>query len=167
VFTFVAADLIEKFQNIENCMNEDRTHYTTVYSALEFEKKNETFMVNQNVTLSLLRLLRGLDFIRKLLDSLFHNQDNHKKSHELAVHAYEATLAFRHKWAVRQLAKTGLYLIPKKHDLIKIMLTGCDPDNERKENDKLFGEFLVVLNKVFSIIHKIYDENDFLELVLA
>lgn len=124
-------------------------------------------MINHNATLSILRLIRGLDFIRKILDNLVHNQDNNKKTHDLAWNAYEQTLAFRHKWAVRQMVKAGMYLLPKKNELVNILLTGTDPNNTRKQNDAVSTDFINTINKVFSIIHKIYDENDFLELVLA
>ena len=68
-------------------------------------------MGNQNATLSLLRLHRGLEFIRKFLENLHHNQDNKKKSHELASKAYTDTLSHRHHWAVRRLVSAGLYLL--------------------------------------------------------
>lgn len=169
VFSFVIAELTDKFKNVEECILKDgnRNNYRTITSAVEYEKKNGIHLLNQNATLSVLRLLRGLDFIRKLLDYIFHNQDSHKKTHELAVQAYDETLAFRHKWSVRQLVKGGLFILPKKKDLLKIMFIGSDPNNTRKENDRLYKEFLNLLDRVFSIIHNIYDENNFLELVLA
>jgi len=58
-------------------------------------------------------------------------------------------------------------LLPKKSDLIEIMLHGADHKCTKKEIEVVFQEFLTSINKVYSIIHKIYDENDFLELVLA
>jgi hypothetical protein len=139
----------------------------TIQTAIEYEKSKDTFMVNHNATLSILRLIRGLDFIRQLIDGLNHSANDNKKIHEIAVHAYETTLSFRHKWAIRQLVKAGFYLLPKKSDLIEIMLHGAEHKSTKKEIEAVFQEFLTSINKVYSIIHKIYDENDFLELVLA
>lgn len=169
LFTFVAADLIDKFQNIEKCMTNDgeNNNYVTVQRALDYEKEAGIYMVNHNATLSLLRLIRGLEFIRKILENLYQNQDNGKKSYELAGQAYDATLAFRHRWTVRKLVKAGFYLLPRKNDLINIMLMGTDPANGRKENDIVYQEVLGAISKVHSIIYKIYEQNDFLELVLA
>ena len=42
-------------------------------------------MGNQNATLSLLRLHRGLEFIRKFLENLHHNQDNKYKPAETSL----------------------------------------------------------------------------------
>ena len=148
-------------------MDGDKKNYLTVQSAVDHEKAENVYMINHNATLSILRLIRGLEFIKKILENIYNNQDNNKKSHELAVNAYDQTIAFRHKWTVRQLVKAGFYLLPKKHDLLQIMLRGTDPANGRKENDALCQEVLGCLSKIYSIIYKIYEQNDFLELVLA
>ena len=167
IFSFVSADLIDKFQNLEKCFEREKSQYQTVELMIEYEKKNKIYMENHNGTLSLLRLIRGLDYLRVLLDLIHQNQDNNKKSHELGCMAYDKTLAFRHIWAVRQLVKTGLRLLPRKNDLLIIMLSGIPDKTNKKENDLLLADFIQIVNKVFSLIHKIYDENDFLELVLA
>ena len=99
MFSFVAYDLVDKFQNIEKLQQQDDSmNYVTVESAIQYEKEQNIYMVNHNATLSLLRLIRGLDFIRKFLETFYDNIDSHKKTHELAVQVYEQTLAFRHKW---------------------------------------------------------------------
>ena len=99
MFSFVAYDLVDKFQNIEKLQQKDADlRYVTVESAILYEKEQNIHMVNQNATLSLLRLIRGLDFIRKFLDTFYHNIETPKKTHEWAVQVYDQTLAFRHKW---------------------------------------------------------------------
>ena len=99
MFSFVAYDLVDKFQNIEKLQQQDEEmNYVTVESAINYEKEQNIHTVNQNATLSLLRLIRGLDFIRKFLETFYDNIDSPKKTHELAVQVYEQTLAFRHKW---------------------------------------------------------------------
>jgi len=168
LFSFVAADLVDKFNNLEKCLAQDKNNnYATIQSAIDYEKKHEIYMENQNATLSILRLIRGLEFISKLLENMHNNMDSNKKMPELAWQVYNQTLAHRHGWPVRQLAKAGFYLLPKKHDLFQIMLIGADPNNDKKENDTLFQDFTKSLDKVYSLIHKIYDENDFCELVLT
>lgn len=99
MFSFVAYDLVDKFQNIEKLQQKDiEFRYITVESAVLYEKEQNIYMENHNATLSLLRLIRGLDFIRKFLETFYANIDTPKKTHELAVQVYEQTLAFRHKW---------------------------------------------------------------------
>lgn len=162
-------ELNDKFQNIEKLQaNEELKHYyVTVKSCIDYEKNKNIYMVNQNATLSLLRLNRGLEFIRKFLENMYHNQDNKKKSYELAYKAYEDTLSFRHHWAVRRLVSAGLYLLPNKAQLIDLMLNGIENKSNRKLNDEIFLEFLELLEKIYSVIHKEFDENNFLELVIA
>jgi len=166
VFNFVKADLVDKFQNIEKCIENDPNGscYVTVQSFIEHEKSNQIYMVNHNATLSLLRLIRGLDFIRKFLENLNNNKENNKKSPELAWSAYNDTLSFRHNWAVRRIVKTGLYLLPYKSDLIVIMSSGIE---NKQDGDKVFSEFLYTIDKIYMTIHKVYEKEDFLELVLA
>lgn len=165
IFNFVKADLVDKFQNLDKCMKRDSKHYTTIQSSIEYEKQDKkVYMQNPNATLSILRLIRGLDFIRKFLENLYKNKDTNKKTPELAIWAYEETLAFRHNWVVRKMVRTGLYLLPYKADLISNMSHGVQND---KETDLIFKDFLGTIDSIYSIIHKLYDENNFLELVIA
>lgn len=70
---------------------------------------------------------------------------------------------------MRQLVKAGLYLLPRKQDLVTVMLHGADEKcpHLHKDNDELMKDFMRTIDKVYSIIHKIYDDHDFLELVLT
>jgi hypothetical protein len=47
------------------------------------------------------------------------------------------------------------------------MLSGVENKTDRKKNDELFLDFLNVLDRIHSIIYKEFDENNFLELVVA
>jgi hypothetical protein len=102
-------ELNDKFHNIEKLTRsqETKAFYTTIQSSIEYEKEKNIYMVNQNATLSLLRLNRGLEFIKKFLENLYQNQDNKKKTYELASKAYEDTLSFRHYFVVRRLVAAG------------------------------------------------------------
>lgn len=105
LFSFVKMELNDKFTNIDKLTQNDelKENYKTVKSLIEYEKKTNVYMINQNATLSLLRLNRGLEFLYKFLENIYNNQDNKKKSYELASKAYDDTLAFRHYWPVRRL----------------------------------------------------------------
>ena len=58
-------------------------------------------------------------------------------------------------------------MLPTKLQLIDMMLTGVDNKSNRIHNDNLFLEFLNILEKIHSVIHKEFDDNNFLELVIA
>lgn len=165
IFSFVVNDLNDKFHKIEKVMskNTNNNYYLTVHSAIEYEKNTNIYMNEKNVTLSLLRLIRGLDFLRKFITSLYENKDNAKKSREIAWEVYEQTLAFRHKTIVKNLVKTGVHLLPKKHELLTKLAIGAETNNI----DSLFKEFFGTLEKAYMILHKLYSDNNFLELVLA
>jgi hypothetical protein len=165
VFSFVKSDLVDKFQNIDRLQSNDKTNnYETIQSMINYEKKNrDIYMQNHNGTLSVLRLHRGLDFIINFLENLHKNRENSKKTPELAASAYEKTLAFRHKWAVRKLCKTGFYMLPHKHDLIKTFSQGIEKESDP---ERLFNDFLDTLHNIFDTIYKLYDANKFLELVV-
>lgn len=60
-----------------------------------------------------------------------------------------------------------MYLLPAKSQLIDLMLTGCENKTNRKQNDEMFLEFINLLKKIHSMIYKEFDENNFLELVVA
>ncbi|RNA14176.1 ceramide-1-phosphate transfer [Brachionus plicatilis] len=165
VFGFVVHDISDKFHKIEKTIAKDapNNNYATVHSAIEYEKANDIYMKEKKVTLSLLRLMRGLDFLRKFIEAIYYNQNTPKKSHELAWEVYEQTLAFRHKHMVRSLVKTGVHLLPKKQELYLKLTYGAEGTNF----DDLFKDFSNTLEKAYSILYKLYNDNNFLELVLA
>jgi len=168
VFGFVKSDLVDKLDIIEREIAQEQqdrdgvnVYYVTIHGAVVYEKS----IGKDTATVAILRLMRGLDFIRRFLEGLNKNQDTNKKPYDLALAAYEQTLAFRHTWTVRQLVKAGLCLLPSKKNLILYMHTGVPASNSRSENDLLYQEFLDQFQKVYSIIHKLYEKHDFLELV--
>ena len=78
MFSFVKMELNDKFTNIDKLTQNDelKENYKTVKSLIEYEKKTNVYMINQNATLSLLRLNRGLEFLYKFLENIYNNQDN-------------------------------------------------------------------------------------------
>jgi len=168
VFGFVKSDLVDKLDIIEREIRQEKEqcdginkHYVTIESTVEHEKS----IGKNTATIAILRLMRGLDFIQRFLEGLYKNQETNKKPYELALAAYEQTLAFRHTWTVRQLVKAGLCILPTKKNLIVYMYTGVPASNSRVENDMIFQDMLTQCQKVYSGIHKLYEMNDFLELV--
>ena len=58
-------------------------------------------------------------------------------------------------------------MLPNKSQLIDLMLNGVENKSDRKKNDEMFESFLNLLERIHSIIYKEFDENNFLELVVA
>jgi len=168
VFGFVKSDLVDKLDTIDREIHQEQqqhngvnANYVTVHGAVEYEKS----IGKDTATVAILRLMRGLDFIRRFLEGLYNNQDTSRKPYDLSLEAYEQTLAFRHSWTVRQLVKAGLCILPSKKNLIIYMYTGVPAGNSRGENDLIFRDVLEQFQKVYSSIHKLYEKYDFLELV--
>lgn len=165
VFAFVKADIVDKFKNIDKLTkNDTQNNYKSVQSTVDYERSKNIYMVNSNGTLSVLRLMRGLHFLLTMIENLIANQHNDKKTPELCSQAYEGTLAFRHKWAVRKLVNAGFYILPYKADLIDSIASGIPPDQDKA---KFLSDYFATLKNVYHIIYKHYQKYDFLELVLA
>lgn len=154
-----------KCKIIEKCIESDPVNYESVHSAVEYEKSIDIYKDHGQATVTILRLMRGLDFIRLLMDDAFVNMDTKKKCTDIALDAYDKTLAFRQKWTVRNITRAGFYMLPKKKEMIDFMLRGSPAYKNYKENDYVFKEFLAVIHQVYYLIHRTYYENDFLELV--
>lgn len=167
IFGFVSWELNDKCGNVDKCIKKEPTKYRTVAEAIEHEKSTNIYKVHQNTSISLLRLLRGLDFIRRLVEKTYDQLESDKKLPELAYSAYEDTLAFRHRWAIRHLVRVGMYLLPTKEVMIDLILKTAPPCHHYKEHDTIIREFIAVLNEVYSLVHKTYQENEFLELVFV
>jgi hypothetical protein len=170
LFSFATIELNDKIGNIERCLRRgDKAYnYDTVRSMIVYEKSNGIHHVHANGTISLLRLLRALDFTRQLLQATYENHDNERrKASNIGWTAYEQTLAFRHAWTVRHLVKMSMHLLPKKSDIIELMLKGRSESNSLHANELFMQDFLFTLNHVYELVHQVYEENNLLELVFV
>ena len=57
--------------------------------------------------------------------------------------------------------------MPNKTQLVDLMLNGLENKSNKTHNNEFILEFLAILEKIYSIIHKEFDDNNFLELVVA
>lgn len=78
-----------------------------------------------------------------------------------------------YRWAIRHLVRMGMHLLPTKEDMIDMILKTAPPSKNYKESsdyreyDSIIKDFIQVLNHVYGLVHKIYDKNNFLELVFV
>lgn len=120
VFSFVSSDLKQKIDILIDLKNKDTQNYTTVKSMIEYEKENKLLEKGDfvNGARTLLRLHRGLDFIRVFLLQLGDLTDLDKTG-SCCQDAYNKTLAKHHPWVIRKAAIVAMYTMPTKETLFK------------------------------------------------
>ncbi|XP_003400592.1 ceramide-1-phosphate transfer protein [Bombus terrestris] len=153
VFGFVSSDLKEKIQVLNDLMNKDDRNYTTIKSMIEYEKENKILDKgdHSNGARTLLRLHRGLDFIREFLRQLGELSDSDKTS-SCCQDAYNKTLAKHHPWVVRKAAVVAMYTMPTRELLFRKV---CGSDVQR--NVDVLPKMLEVTTDVFNRTHNLYD----------
>ncbi|KOX79570.1 Glycolipid transfer protein domain-containing protein 1 [Melipona quadrifasciata] len=153
VFGFVSSDLKEKIQILNELMNKDDQNYTTIKSMIQHEKENKILDKGDctNGTRTLLRLHRGLDFIREFLRQLGELSDSDKTS-SCCQDAYNKTLAKHHPWVIRKAAIVAMYTMPTRELLFKKV---CGTDVQR--NVDVLPKMLEVTADVFNRTHNLYD----------
>lgn len=153
VFGFVSSDLKEKIQVLNDLMNRDDRNYTTIKSMIEYEKENKILDKgdHSNGARTLLRLHRGLDFIREFLRQLGELSDSDKTS-SCCQDAYNKTLAKHHPWVVRKAAVVAMYTMPTRELLFRKV---CGTDVQR--NVDVLPKMLEVTTDVFNRTHNLYD----------
>ncbi|KAK1129357.1 hypothetical protein K0M31_019091 [Melipona bicolor] len=153
VFGFVSSDLKEKIQILNDLMNKDDQNYTTIKSMIQYEKENKILDKGDctNGARTLLRLHRGLDFIREFLRQLGELSDSDKTS-SCCQDAYNKTLAKHHPWVIRKAAIVAMYTMPTRELLFKKV---CGIDVQR--NVDVLPKMLEVTADVFNRTHNLYD----------
>ncbi|KAF3419997.1 hypothetical protein E2986_04772 [Frieseomelitta varia] len=153
VFAFVSSDLKEKIQILNDLMNKDDQNYTTIKSMIQYEKESKILDKGDctNGARTLLRLHRGLDFIREFLRQLGELSDSDKTS-SCCQDAYNKTLAKHHPWVIRKAAIVAMYTMPTRELLFKKV---CGTDVQR--NVDVLPKMLEVTADVFNRTHNLYN----------
>ncbi|UJR08828.1 hypothetical protein I4U23_013083 [Adineta vaga] len=153
VFSFVAHDLVDKFDLIDSCIKNNPIQYQTVQTMIEHER----FLEDRGGTIALLRLLRALEFTYMFLERAIVSPTDNTAPKHIAWHVYKQTLHKRHSKAVRASIWLATATIPKREVLKQTLLRG---ETEPHTDEKCFP----VIGNVYRHIHKIYEQNHFLEL---
>jgi hypothetical protein len=121
---------------------------------IEYEKTRD----DKCGTIALLRLLRALEFIYLFLDRAIISSAENSSSKHVAWDVYKQTLHRRHHKAIRLTVWFATATVPKRESLQQTLLQGeIDPQT----SEKCFP----IIENVYKNIHKLYEENDLLELV--
>lgn len=149
VFSFVSSDLKQKIDILTNLLNKDDEQYITVKSMIDYEKENKLLEKPDfvNGARTLLRLHRGLDFIREFLRQLGDLSDGDKTS-SCCQDAYNKTLAKHHPWVIRKAAIVAMYAMPNREALLKKV---CGENVQRN---------LDILPKMLEITADVYNRTD-------
>ncbi|XP_015110948.1 ceramide-1-phosphate transfer protein [Diachasma alloeum] len=160
VFSFVSADLKQKIDILNELLNKEEEKYQTVKSMIEHEKENKLLNKGDysNGARTLLRLHRGLDFIREFLRQLGDLSDADKTS-SCCQDAYNKTLAKHHPWVIRKTAVVAMYTMPTRETLLRKV---CG-DNVQRNVDVL-PKMLEVTADIFNRTHSLYDFHELHEL---
>jgi len=153
VFSFVSSDLKQKIDVLIDLKNKDIQNYTTVKSMIEYERENKLLEKTDfvNGARTLLRLHRGLDFIREFLRQLGDLSDVDKTSC-CCQDAYNKTLAKHHPWVIRKAAVVAMYTMPTREALFKKV---CGENVQR--NIDVLPKMLEVTADVFNRTDSIYE----------
>ncbi|XP_014477509.1 PREDICTED: ceramide-1-phosphate transfer protein [Dinoponera quadriceps] len=153
VFSFVSSDLKQKIDVLIELRNRDNQNYTTIKTMIEYERDNKLLEKADfvNGARTLLRLHRGLDFIRQFLRQLGDLTDIDKTS-GCCQDAYNKTLAKHHPWMIRKAAIVAMYTMPTREMLFKKV---CGENVQR--NIDVLPKMLEVTADVFDRTHTIYD----------
>ncbi|KYN14809.1 PREDICTED: ceramide-1-phosphate transfer protein [Trachymyrmex cornetzi] len=153
VFSFVSSDLKQKIEVLIELKNKDAQNYMTVKSMIEYERENKLLEKADfvNGTRTLLRLHRGLDFIREFLQQLGDLADIEKTT-SCCQDAYNKTLAKHHPWMIRKAAIVAMYTMPSREILFKKV---CGENVQR--NIDVLPKMLEVTADVFNRTDSIYE----------
>ncbi|KAI4490505.1 hypothetical protein M0804_003449 [Polistes exclamans] len=153
VFSFVSSDLKQKIDILVDLTNKNDQNYVTIKSMIEHEKENKLIEKSDTVNgaRTLLRLHRGLDFIREFLRQLGELSDTDKTS-TCCKDAYNQTLAKHHPWVIRKAAIVAMYTMPTRELLFKKV---CGANVQR--NIDILPKMLEVTADVFNRTHNLYE----------
>ncbi|XP_046387577.1 ceramide-1-phosphate transfer protein [Ischnura elegans] len=165
IFGFVGSDIKSKIEILESLMNEESQagHFSTFKSMVEYEKNNDLLRKNDYVSgcRTLLRLHRGLDFIRLFLKRVGELETKDKTS-VVGQEAYNETLAQYHPWLIRKGVVVSLYSLPTKENLM-LKVCGNSAEEIQKTLDVL-PKMLLVTADVYNRTQAIFEQHSLLDL---
>lgn len=151
VFGFVSADIRSKVNILDDLRQKDLENYSTVKNMINYEKDHDLLVENNFVSGSrtLLRLHRGLDFLRDFLRRIAQLQDTEKTCSACQI-SYNETLAKYHAWLIRKGATMAMHALPTKQYLLKKVCV--DPEKAVL----ILPDMLQATDKIYDRIQELY-----------
>ncbi|CAH0557945.1 unnamed protein product [Brassicogethes aeneus] len=160
IFGFVSKDLIEKMEVLRVFLKDEAKSekFKTVKNMISYESENELLKKKGYTSgcRTLLRLHRGLDFIRLFLKKLS-DLNNEDDTCYVCKESYLETLANHHTFLIRNGAKLAIYTLPKRGELLNRV---CGSEEEINKTLELLPSTLEATTQIFNRIDKLYTENN-------
>ncbi|GFG37867.1 hypothetical protein Cfor_08756 [Coptotermes formosanus] len=158
VFGFVASDVKSKIEILEELRRgQNGEQFSTLKKMIKYESENGLLNKSDYTSGSrtLLRLHRGLDFIKLFLQKVGDLRDEDKTC-SVCQEAYNSTLANFHPWIVRKGATVAMYALPTRAGLLQKV---CGPDETQHVID-ILPKMLQVTGEAYDRTHRCYTENN-------
>ncbi|XP_045501832.1 ceramide-1-phosphate transfer protein [Colias croceus] len=163
VFSFVSSDVKSKIKVMEkHRTGDDSIYYESFKKMMKYEKETSLHEKNGFVSGSrtMLRLHRGLDFIRLFLKRISEAEET-ENTCTTCQGSYNETLAEFHPWYIRKAATLAMHALPTRPDLLKKIFGSED---ELKEALTVLPQTLQSCDEVYQRVDKLYTEFGFHEL---
>ncbi|CRK86173.1 CLUMA_CG000230, isoform A [Clunio marinus] len=122
IFGFVSSDVKSKIEILEafQLNNEKNEHFQSVKKMITYEQDEDLLYKKDYVSgcRTLLRLHRGLDFVRNFLKKL-ETLSGSEKADKVCSQSYNETLANFHPFFIRKAAALAIYAIPTRDQLLQ------------------------------------------------
>lgn len=161
VFGFVGSEIGSKMDVLIKLRSRhENGNFTTMKKMIEYELENNLLKDSKYVSGSrtLLRLHRGLDFIRQFLKRVG-ELEPHENTNSIGQEVYNNTLARYHPWLIRKGAIIAMYVLPTREALLHRV---CG------ENVQIalaaLPSMLDLTNQVYDRTERFYKDRDLLNL---
>ncbi|KAM3959252.1 ceramide-1-phosphate transfer protein [Aphomia sociella] len=163
VFSFVSSDVKSKIKVMEKHKEgENAVYYESFKKMMKYEKETSLHEKNGFVSGSrtMLRLHRGLDFIRLFLKRL-HDSDDAANTCTTCQGSYNETLAEFHPWYIRKAATLAMHTLPTRPDLLKKIF---GTDESLTAALTVLPQMLSSCDEVYNRVQQLYTDFEFHEL---
>ncbi|CAK1553085.1 unnamed protein product [Leptosia nina] len=160
VFSFVSSDVKSKIKIMEKLRDgEDAIYYESFKKMMKYEKETNLHEKNGFVSGSrtMLRLHRGLDFIRLFLKRIS-EADEAMNTCTTCQGSYNETLAEFHPWYIRKAATLAMHALPSRPDLLKKIFGSED---KLAEALQILPQTLQSCDEVYRRVEQLYTDFDF------
>lgn len=161
VFGFVGSEIGSKMDTlVELRSKHENGNFATMKTMIQYEIENNLLKDSKYVSGSrtLLRLHRGLDFIRQFLKRVG-ELEPHENTNSIGQEVYNNTLAKYHPWLIRKGAIIAMYVLPTR----EVLLQRVCGKNVQVALDAL-PSMLDLTNEVYDRTERYYRDNDLLGL---
>uniref|UniRef100_A0A1B6M8G6 Glycolipid transfer protein domain-containing protein n=1 Tax=Graphocephala atropunctata TaxID=36148 RepID=A0A1B6M8G6_9HEMI len=161
VFGFVGSEISSKMEALEQVRSANRSNnFTTMKNMVQFEIDKGMLKDSSYISGSrtLLRLHRGLDFLRQFLRRIGEIQPD-DKTNTIGQEVYDQTLGKHHSWLIRKGARFAMFVLPTRDVLLERV---CGKNTQSALS--ALPDMLVSTNEVYDRTELYFKEKDLLNL---